>query len=212
MRRALTVVGGGEHARVVAETAVAAGFEVLGYVAPEPAEAMTQVLGIPWLGTDGSLESGEALAVLGLGAVRVDDSRQRLVDRLGLPLAEWAIVVHPTAWVSPGAVLGAGTVVMAGALVQNRARIGAHCVINTGAIIEHDVDAGDFSIFGPGAVIGGGATIHAGALVGLGAQVRDHRVVGASALVAMGSVVVRDVAPGERVAGVPAKLMESGSE
>ncbi len=208
MRRALVVVGGGEHARVVAETALAAGFEVLGFVAPEPAEGMTHDLGIPWLGRDDALEeSREALAVLGVGAVRVEDKRQGLVERLE-PAAGWATVVHPSAWVSPAAVLGPGTVVMAGAMVQTRARIGAHCVINTGAIIEHDVDAGDFSIFGPGAVVGGGARVCTGALVGLGANVRDHRVVGAKALVGMGSIVVRDVEPGECVVGVPARVME----
>ena len=104
------------------------------------------------------------------------------------------------------------TVVMARAMVQTRARIGAHCVINTGAIIEHDVDAGDFSIFGPGAVVGGGARVCTGALVGLGAKVRDHRVVGAKALVGMGSIVVRDVEPGECVVGVPAGVMRGESE
>jgi acetyltransferase-like isoleucine patch superfamily enzyme len=40
--------------------------------------------------------------------------------------------------------------------------------------------------------------------VGMGAVVRDHVEIGASAVIAMGAVVVRDVAEGTQVRGLPA--------
>ena len=94
---------------------------------------------------------------------------------------------------------------MAGSIVQSGACIGAHCVINTGAIVEHDVILEDFVEMAPGTIIGGGASVLSGAYVGLGASVRDHITIGRDAFVAMGAVVICDVAPGSCVKGIPAR-------
>jgi acetyltransferase-like isoleucine patch superfamily enzyme len=45
--------------------------------------------------------------------------------------------------------------------------------------------------------------------VGIGAIIREGITIGAGALVAAGAVVVEEVPPGARVAGVPARPMDS---
>ena len=108
------------------------------------------------------------------------------------PEARWATVVHATAWVSPSATLEPGpSSWQAG--VNAGARVGRHAIVNSGAVVEHDVLVGAFAHVGPGAVIGGGARIGEDAFVGLGARVRDHIGVGDGAVVGMGAVVVDDV-------------------
>lgn len=204
----LILVGGGEHARVVAEAvrSAAAPRRVLGFVAPEPSPATTERLGIPWLGGDEALAAHPgALAVLAVGMTGDRARRAALASRLDALVAGWATVVHAAAWVSPTATLGPGAVVMAGAVVQTGARVGAHCVVNSGAVVEHDVELGDHVQVAPGAVVGGGAVIGAGAYLGLGARVRDHVRIGAGAFVGMGAVVVGDVESEKRVMGVPAR-------
>jgi acetyltransferase EpsM len=203
----LVLVGGGEHARVVAEAAraAAAPFELLGFVDPEPCDETSARLGLQRLGDDRALAAcGDALAVLGVGAMGAADVREGVVERVGSHVRGWATVVHGHAWVSPTADVGPGAVVMAGAVIQTGARVGEHCVINSGAVVEHDVVVEDFAQVAPGATIGGGAHVGRGAFVGLGAAVRDHVRIGARAVVAMGAVVVGDVAAGTRVMGVPA--------
>ena len=54
----------------------------------------------------------------------------------------------------------------------------------------------------------GNSVVERGAFLGLGCLVSDHMRVGAGAVVAAGAVVVRDVAPGARVQGVPARAVE----
>jgi len=203
----LVLVGGGEHARVVAEAARAAGapFDLLGFVDPQPCEETSKRLGLPRLGDDRALAAcGDAMAVLGVGTTGAGGVREAVVERVGPRVRGWATVVHGRAWVSPTADLGPGAVVMAGAVIQTGARVGEHCVINSGAVVEHDVVVEDFAHVAPGATIGGGARIGRGAFVGLGAAVRDHVRIGARAFVAMGAVVVGDVAANARVMGVPA--------
>jgi sugar O-acyltransferase (sialic acid O-acetyltransferase NeuD family) len=208
MSRRIVVIGGGEHARVVIE-AIRAGStaqELLGFVDPESCEETTRRLDVPRLGGEEVLlHHRGALGILGFAALETRSSREDAVQRLTPLLSGWAVVVHASAWVSPTATVGEGTVIMAGAVVQTGALIGAHCVVNTGAIVEHDAVLGEHAQLAPGATLGGAVRIGPQAYIGLGAAVRDHISVGAGATVGMGAVVIRDVAAGARVMGVPAR-------
>jgi acetyltransferase EpsM len=209
----LIIVGGGEHARVVAEAAAAAGLVVAGYTVrdgesgspPGPCAVDLQPLGTDhdvaaWLAaTDPDERPG---LVLGFGGP--PDTRRRATADFG-PEAQWATIAHPAAWVSPSATLGVGTVVLAGAVVNAGAVIGAHAIVNSSAVLEHDVRLGDHVHVAPGATIGGGTRIGDETIIGLGASVRDHVRVGSRSIVGMGAVVVDDVPDGAIVMGTPAR-------
>ena len=208
MSQGIVLIGGGEHARVVIEAirSGAGAQDLLGFVDPEPCEETARRVGVARLGGEEALDRYEgALGLLGFAALDTRSRREEAVRRLTPRLGGWAVAVHGSAWVSPTATVGEGSVIMAGAVVQTGARIGAHCVVNTGAIVEHDVVLGDHAQLAPGVTLGGAAHIGAATYIGLGALVRDHIVVGAGATVGMGAVVVRDVAAGARVMGVPAR-------
>jgi acetyltransferase EpsM len=211
----LVIAGSGEHARVVAEAATAAGLEPVGWTGPAlaPGADPNPSTPLPRLGTDEELAArlgglpapDRPSLVLGFGGPAA--KRRRVVTAFG-PGAVWATVVHPAAWVSPSATLGPGAVVLAGAVVNTGATIGAHVIVNSGAIVEHDVVVGDHVHLAPGATLGGGAQIGQGAFIGLNATVRDHVEVGADATVGMGAAVTADVPGGARVGGVPARSLD----
>lgn len=211
MTRSLIIIGGGEHARVVGEAARVAlgGWTVTGVVDPETA-ATAELLGVPRIADEAafiaelaSLPPSERPAViLAIGTTRARRALAELYDRSD---ARWATIVHPNAWVSPSARLGAGVVVMAAAVVNAGAIVGDHAIINTGAIVEHDVRIGAFAHVAPGAVIGGGASVGDESQIGLGARVRDHVEIGRDCVVGMGAVVIGPVADGVTVVGVPAR-------
>jgi acetyltransferase EpsM len=219
--RPLVVVGGGEHARVVVEAAAAEGsWEPTGYTEvddlagrPRPAVGGDP---LPCLGTDdafaralGAMDlAARPWLVLGFGG---SGAARAEAVRAFNPQARWATVIHPAAWVSPSATLGAGVVVLAAAVVNAGAVVGDHVIVNSGAVVEHDVHIGAHAHIAPGATIGGGATIGEGAFVGLGASVRDHVRVGDRATVGMGAAVVADVADDAVVTGVPAHTRASSS-
>jgi acetyltransferase EpsM len=181
-------------------------WDLLGFIDDEPCARTVALIGIARLGDERALagHSG-AMAVLGFGGIGPNPKRAQAVARISPRVAGWGIVVHRTAYVSRSATIGPGTVVMPGAIVHAGAEIGSHCIVNSGALIEHDVRIADYAMIAPRATIGGGARVGEGSFVGLGAIVRDHISIGREALVAMGAAVTGDVADEARVRGVPAR-------
>jgi len=136
-------------------------------------------------------------------AVGDPDVRRRLVA--AWPGCRYWSIVSERAWVAGDATVGEGSTVCPMAALNRKARVGAHVLVNVGAIVSHDVVVGDYATLAPGCTVGGACTIGEGAYVGLGATIRDHVHVGAGAFVAAGAVVVGDVGHGEQVLGVPAR-------
>ncbi len=201
---AITLLGAGGHAAVVAEAARAAGFTIGAIYDDDPAAR------VPGARVDGSLEDffasrgPPALWILAIGEIA---RRRVLLGRLaaGAGAGNAATVIHPGAIISPSATIDAGVFISAGAIVNARAQIGPHAIINTGAIIEHDCIIGAGAHIAPGAVLGGNVTIEEDALIGLGARIRPGATVGRAATIGAGAVVTRDIGPGETVAGAPAR-------
>lgn len=202
--RHAVVLGSGGHAKVVIATLQAAGWQVVGAFDDAPERRGGAVLGAPVLGPlEAALGAEADGAVLAIGDNR---ARRAIAGRLELP---WISVAHPDAVVHPSVVLGAGTVVFAGAVVQPDTAVGRHTIINTGASIDHDCRLGDFVHVAPGVRLAGGVTVGEGCLVGIGAVVVPGISIGAWATVGAGAAVVRPVPGGTTVAGVPARPVRS---
>jgi len=130
-------------------------------------------------------------------------------------------IIHPDAWVAPGAVLvgdvtlGPRTSVWYGSVLRAddaEIVIGADCNIQDLCCLH--VDAGAPAVLEDRVSLGHRATVHgahvgAGALIGLGAIVLSGARIGAGALVAAGAVVPpgRDVPAGVLAAGVPCRVV-----
>src|SRR5687767_6055016 len=91
------LIGGGEHARVVAE-AVRSNlecFELLGFVDPKECSDTARGLGIRRLGDDTVLAAyPDSLGILGFGAIASPRLRAETVERLEPHLSGWASVIH----------------------------------------------------------------------------------------------------------------------
>lgn len=110
--------------------------------------------------------------------------------------------------VDPSTALGEGSVVQVGGVVTTNCRLGRAVRVNLGAVVMHDADVGDYVTIAPRAVILGRVRIGAGAYIGANATVLPDRTVGAGAIVGAGAVVSRDVADGDVVAGIPARVIK----
>lgn len=198
-RGPLVLIGGGGHAMVVGEAAIAQGYDLLGFYDDDP-KAGVSILA-KHLGTFHEFEKlGDAPRIIGVGDVK---HRRELIDRVGGP---FATVVHPSAIVSPSAELGAGVFVGPLAVVHARARVGAHAILNTSSVVEHDCALGTNIHVAPTAALGGNVRVGPDTLIGIGAKALPGARVGARCVVGAGSVVLRAVGDDLTVVGVPARV------
>ncbi len=106
-------------------------------------------------------------------------------------------------------------------IIQDDVEIGANATVDRGTLddtvigegtkidnlvqIAHNVRIGRNCILAGMCGISGSVTIGDGAMLGGGAGIADHVTIGAGAQIAAAAGVMRDVPPGERYAGAPAK-------
>jgi sugar O-acyltransferase (sialic acid O-acetyltransferase NeuD family) len=213
----LILIGGGGHALVVADAAVAAGMVLAGFLDDDPNAVIGS--GHPGVACGGGLDLAPNLLaekrgpgwILALGDLAF--RRGMLHKILGQVLPRPAtIVVHPRAVVSPLAMIGGGVFVGANAVVHALARVESHAIINTGAIIEHECEIGGNAHIAPGAVLAGRCRVGPDTLVGMGARVLPGVSVGRKCTIGAGAVVVDDVEDETSVVGIPARRMSGTSK
>lgn len=195
----LLIFGSGGHAKVVISTARAASMEVIAAVDEAEEKWGGECLGVPICGPADRLVEEGIPWVIAIGDNAV---RKRMAASID---GEFAIVVHPEAWIDPTATLGPGTVVFAGAVVQPNVRIGSHCILNTRSSIDHDGICEDFAQIAPGATLGGNVTMQEGSMVGIGASVHQGATIGADSVVGGGAFFKGELPHGRMALGVPAK-------
>ncbi|OQS46753.1 acetyltransferase [Chromobacterium violaceum] len=211
MSRPVIVIGAGGHAAVVADALLESGIEVLGYTDPDARLHGALRLGLPVLGGDEALAGyapAQVRLVNGLGFVSGsgrEAARARTQQALQAQGWTFASAIHPSAWISRHAVLADDAQVLAGAIVQAGARIGAGSIVNTGAVVEHDSSVGAWCHVATRATLCGQTRIGDGCLIGAGAVLRQSVSLGADTVIGAGAVVLRDSAGGEILCGVPAR-------
>lgn len=198
---------------MVADIAVAGGACVEGFVDIDHVRVGNPVNGWPvlpeqelWEEVPGTYYPTAEVA-LGIGAngPRIV-AAERLGDRCASPL------VHPTAVVSPFAVLGRGAVIFPNAIVNANAILGVASIVNSGAVVEHDCRLGDGVHVSPGAVLSGSVEVGRLSWIGAGAVVIPGVRIGAGVMVGAGAVIIRDVKDGVTMVGNPGRPVKSAMD
>ena len=196
----IVILGSGGHALAVWDASLSAGFTPIGFV--DPAQSSSRVEGLPVVSSLLEIDLSEVDVALGIGHnFAREQATVELLEKY--PAARMPVIVHQTAWVSPSAVLDAGTVVMAQASVGPFATTGRGALLNTAASLDHESQLGDFASLGPGAHTGGQVIVGARTMVGLNAGILQGISIGADTVIGGQSLVRTDIPLGTVAFGVP---------
>lgn len=145
----LLIVGAGSFSPEAEELARLLGYDEIAFLDDRPEGAMSS----PVIGGCDKIPAlrdrfDTAIVALGNNAVRLRYHRQLLDCGYRVP-----VLVHPTAYISPDAVLGAGCIVRAKAVVSRFVRLGEATILNVGALVDHHVEIGEGCHILMGAVV-----------------------------------------------------------
>ena len=195
----LIIIGAGGHGKVIADAALKNGYTNICYIDDH---ATGDVMGFPIIGTSADIErlnDGSTDFIIGIGNNEV---RKTIAETHNV---NWVSIVHPSAQIAFNVEIGKGTVVMANAVVNVCATVGEHCIINTGAIVEHDNVIENSAHISPNVALGG--TVRIGSLthVGIGATVKNNTEICSECTIGAGAVVVKNIKEPGTYVGVPVR-------
>lgn len=196
MTKSVIILGAGGHARVLIDAIKKAGQPIRGIVTRDPLMQETQVAGVPVIGSDETVfdyDIESVLLVNGLGSTGDTKYRRQLFYKFSEKGYRFAAVIHPGAILGDDVIIGEGSQIMAGAVIQTGTQIGRNVIINTRASVDHDCLIGDHVHIAPGAVLSGSVRVGEGSHIGTGAVVIQGVVIGDYSLISAGAVIYRNV-------------------
>ena len=198
----LILIGAGGHARACIDVIEHLDtFDIAGLIGNEE-ELQHECLGYRVIATDSDfakLAKQYQYAIITVGQIESALLRQRFYDQAVVIGFKLPTIISPTAHVSRHAVVGDGTMVMHGAIVNAGAKVGNNCIINTNALIEHDAIVADNCHISTGAIVNGAANIGFGSFVGSGSIIKQGTRLGSNSVVGMGITVRHDHTENSRI-------------
>ena len=195
----VVIIGAGGHAKVIADIVLKSGDNLVGFLDDTKSG---NVIGDYCV--LGKVEDAEKFAddyelIIAIGSNSV---RKAISEKLN---AKWYTAIHPSAQIGCVAEIGEGSCVMANAAVNSCAVVGKHCIVNTGAVIEHDCRLENYVHVSPNATLCGTVSIGELTHIGAAAVVKNNISVCREVTVGVGAAVVKNITESGIYVGVPAK-------
>lgn len=209
MNKKVVIIGAGGHAKVISDIIEKSEDIVVGFLDDNKVkdefiikEKKYKVLGIIDDCKKIQLEDPEIEFVIAIGNNEVRKQIAERYDDL-----KFYTAIHPSSQIALDVEIGEGTVVMANTSINTSAKVKKHCIINTGAVVEHDNVLQDFVHISPNATLCG--TVQIGELthVGAGTTVRNNISICHDCIIGAGSVVVKNISEPSKYIGIPARKM-----
>ncbi|MBM3273385.1 acetyltransferase [Candidatus Kaiserbacteria bacterium] len=200
----LILIGAGGHARACIDVIEQQGqYQIVGLIGLTE-ELHSQHLGYEVIATDDSLAQlakSTPYALITTGQIQTAKHRMRLYQQATQCGFQMPVIIAPTAHVSRHACVGAGSIVMHGAIVNAGAKVGNNCIINSCALLEHDTTVEGHCHISTGAILNGGVSVGAGSFIGSGCVVKEGLSVGKDCLVGIGLTLRHALADSTRFTG-----------
>lgn len=204
MSKSVVIIGASGHGKVIADIIVNSDDKVLGFLDDADDVQGKKIIGFPVLGKIADYDNyRDCEFVIAIGNPYI---REKISNELPV---KWYTAIHPTAVISSLDVeIGEGTVIMANAVVNPSARIGKHCIINTGAIVEHDNILEDYVHLSPNVTLAGIVKVGKSTHIGAGSCTKQVLNIASDCIIGAGSVIVKDITESGTYVGVPARKIK----
>lgn len=205
MSKQVVIIGAGGHAKVIADIIVKSGDRVYGFL-DDNLEIGTTIANNEQFKIIGKIEKINKLKentnlefVIAIGDNTV---RKNIAENYNV---KYYTAIHPSSIIALDVSIEEGTVVMANAVINTSAKIGRHCIVNTGVIIEHDNIIENYVHVSPNATLCGTVKIGECTHIGANATVKNNTEICNKCIIGAGALVIKNIKESGTYVGVPVK-------
>ena len=200
----IAIAGYSGHGLVVADAAFSAGIKLSHYT--DRNKSKLNPYKIKYLGLETNSDFFDKALnlefILGIGYNTIRNKVFQLLISKNIDVLN---VIHNSCLISHNVTLGVGNFISKNVAINPLAKIGNACIINTGAIVEHECIIGDAAHIAPGAVLAGNVIIGEGSFIGANSVIKNEVTIGRNVIIGAGAVVIKDVPDNMVMVGNPAR-------
>jgi sugar O-acyltransferase (sialic acid O-acetyltransferase NeuD family) len=198
----LNILGTGGHAKVILDIAKQTNQVIEAFYDDNSQIYNTNFNGYNIIGPIKELTNKNAIIAIGNNKIR-----KEICNRVNK--VKWKTLIHSATIISENVVIGDGSLIVAGAILQTCTIIGKHCIVNTNASIDHDCVINDFVHISPSATLCGNVSVGEGTHIGAGTTVIPNIKIGKWCVIGAGAVITKDVPDYSLVVGVPGRIIKT---
>lgn len=208
MKDKIILIGGGGHCKSVIDVIEQENkFEIIGIIDIK-AKIGTSVIGYNVIGCDDDIEKLSKTCknfIITFGQGKSNEFRKNTFAKLKSLNINLPIIKSPYSHVSKHAIIGEGTVVMHGVIVNAGATVGVNCILNTQSLIEHDAEVGSHCHISTKATLNGTVKMGNSVFAGSSCVIKDGISICDDVTIGTGATVVKDITEAGIYVGCPAK-------
>ncbi|PEW87009.1 acetyltransferase [Bacillus cereus] len=210
MKKKLLIIGASGHGKVIADIALKMNkWQSIAFL--DDNENVKSSMGIEIIDNSASIskyvDDHDFFVGIGNNVIREKVQSQLENEEASIP-----VLIHPSAIIGEQVYLEAGTVVMAGAVINCCTKIGKGCIINTASTVDHDNVIEDYVHISPGAHLAGTVKVGSGTWLAIGSIVINNINITSECKIGAGAVVIRDITETGTYVGVPARRVKDGED
>lgn len=206
--RELIIIGAGNVGGFLAynQYLFAEQFSILGFLDDDAAKQGKELYGLKVLGnTEFLFTLGKEVAVaIGIGFPK---AKRKVFEKIKDNGNDFPSFIASRAWVSNNVSVGKGVILYPGVSINYQTVVDDFVIMNMNCAVGHDCRIGKFSALAPGVNLGGFTVLEEAVDMGIGAATKQNIVVGSGAVIGGQAMLIKNVEPGTKVAGVPGKMI-----
>jgi sugar O-acyltransferase (sialic acid O-acetyltransferase NeuD family) len=206
--RDLVIIGAGNVGGFVAfnQNLFAEQFNIIGFLDDDANKLGKEFYGLKVLGNTEHLFTLDKKVAVAIG-IGFPKAKRKVFEKIKENGNDFPSFVSSRTWVSNNVSIGKGVILYPGVSINYQTVVNDFVIMNMNCAVGHDCNIGKFSALAPGVNLGGFTVLEEAVDMGIGAATKQNIMVGKDAVIGGQAMLVKNVEPGMKIAGVPGKLI-----
>lgn len=181
-------------------------YNLLGFLDDDASKLGKEFYGLKVIGNTEDLFSMDKniAVVIGIGFPK---AKRKVFEKIKDNGNEFPSFVANNAWLSNRVSVGKGVILYPGVSINYETVVEDFVIMNMNCAIGHNCHIAKFAALAPGVNLAGFTKIEEAVDMGIGAATKQNIIVGKDAVIGGQTMLVKNVEPGTKVAGVPGKVI-----